>query len=113
MLVSDLDKVDAKNDKNIRLFNNDSPGSGPRPVGNANYRPPVDAVKCFKCQKSVGLVEQRVACNKIWHSDCFTCGGLQNEGCHKKLTLDGYSEHNEDPYCKTCYGKSVITLISV
>ena len=34
-----------------------------------------DAKKCAKCVKTVGLVEERKACGKVWHIDCFTCGG--------------------------------------
>ena len=37
---------------------------------------------------------------------CFKCGGTSShEGCKKTMTLDGYLEHENEPFCKSCYGK--------
>lgn len=102
---SDLDKVDVKNDRHTKVTDHIAKDSGTKPVGDVHYRPPTDGLKCNKCHKSVGLVEQRLACDKTWHSECFTCGGVQTNGCKKRLTLDSYVDHDKDPYCKTCYGK--------
>lgn len=60
---------------------------------------------CAKCIKPVGLNDRRAACKKTWHSDCFTCGGTDTDGCGKKLTLDTFTSHYNEPYCKGCYGK--------
>jgi len=65
---------------------------------------PISAA-CFKCSKNVGLKEQRLACKKNWHVDCFTCGGTNTDGCHKTLTLDGYTAKDDMPYCRPCYHK--------
>lgn len=61
--------------------------------------------KCAKCAKSVPMPEERRACDLYWHIDCFTCGGLQSDGCKKKLTLDGYTSRGSDPYCRACYNR--------
>ena len=66
---------------------------------------PGQAKHCAVCTKSVTLSEERLACNQVWHVDCFRCGGKQSDGCKKKLTLDAYTSHAEDPYCKQCYDK--------
>ena len=63
------------------------------------------AKHCAKCSKSVSLPEERLACTRVWHTDCFTCGGLQADGCNKKLSLAEYTAHGNDPYCKSCYTK--------
>lgn len=61
--------------------------------------------KCAKCAKSVPMPEERRACDLYWHIDCFTCGGLQSDGCKKKLTLDSYTSRGSDPYCRPCYNR--------
>lgn len=61
------------------------------------------ANKCTICDKTVYLTEKREACKKIYHIDCFRCGGKNDDGCKKKLTLDSYSVHSDEPYCKPCY----------
>lgn len=98
---------DVTNDRHEKVIDHLLPNSSPRaaPVGNAKFVPPTGAIKCVKCSKSVGLAEQRLACDLTWHIDCFTCGGLQSDGCGKKMTLENYQQHDADPYCKPCYGK--------
>lgn len=60
---------------------------------------------CSLCSKNVGLKDRRTACKKTWHEDCFVCGGSKRDGCAKKLTLDAYTANEDQPYCRTCYGK--------
>jgi cysteine/glycine-rich protein len=62
------------------------------------------APKCAICDKSVYKMEEIVALGHTWHKDCFKCGGCNADGCKKKLTLDSYTEHQGQPYCKPCYG---------
>ena len=77
---------------------------------------------CAICAKSVGFSEERKACKKVYHRDCFKCGrwqianlagsslshgagGANADGCRKTLTLDGYTAHADEPYCTPCYNK--------
>jgi hypothetical protein len=62
-------------------------------------------MSCARCVKYVALPEKRNACGKVYHIECFLCGGDNSDGCGKKLTLDGYSDRQGQPYCKTCYGR--------
>ncbi len=100
-----------KNDRNTKVADHDeylqkqSDASKVVTSTAAVFKASSDATKCVVCAKSVGLAEQRLACQKTWHADCFTCGGLQSDGCGKKLTLDNYRDHDLDPYCVPCYNK--------
>lgn len=77
---------------------------------------------CAVCSKNVGFAEERKACNKIYHQDCFKCGkniptfvispfmlistgGTKTDGCGTKLALNSYTAHDQEPYCNPCYGK--------
>jgi hypothetical protein len=64
------------------------------------------APKCAVCDKSVYEMEKINAINKIFHKSCFTCGAfVQSGGCKRTLTLDKYTDHAGEPFCKGCYSK--------
>lgn len=97
------------NDRNLRAFDSDTSqgvfateGMVSATRGKFVATP---SNKCAKCTKSVPMPEERRACDLYWHIDCFTCGGLQTNGCKKKLTLDGYTSRGSDPYCRACYNR--------
>jgi len=56
--------------------------------------------KCARCGKSVFANEKVSAGNKDYHQACFKC-----KMCGKRMDATTMTEHNEDIYCKTCYGK--------
>ena len=62
--------------------------------------------KCDVCGKTVYLMEERRAINKVYHISCFKCGGKNSDGCRKQLSLDAYAVHADEPYCRACYGKN-------
>eukprot|EP01035_Chromulina_nebulosa_P017959 gene17959-23589_t len=61
--------------------------------------------KCNICDKTVYKMEEVQALNKLYHKSCFKCGGHNSDGCNKVLTLDKYTDHDNEPYCNNCYGK--------
>jgi cysteine/glycine-rich protein len=61
---------------------------------------PVETVKCPKCTKSVYAAEQILAAGNSFHKMCFTCGL-----CKKMLEPNTVTNHEENLYCKTCYGR--------
>lgn len=65
---------------------------------------PVSA-KCHLCTKSVYKVEELLAVGQMWHKQCFTCGGKNNDGCKRVMQRDGYVDHENQPYCTACYSK--------
>lgn len=61
--------------------------------------------KCTICAKSVYKMEEMVAVGRVWHLNCFTCGGSSTEGCKRVLKRDGYVDHENNPFCTTCHNK--------
>lgn len=39
--------------------------------------------KCSICTKTVYKMEEVLALGRIWHNSCFTCGGINGDGCQK------------------------------
>lgn len=69
---------------------------------------------CCVCNKKVGHgKDRRTACNKIWHSSCFTCGGLSEDGCKKVMNMGAFITHHNQPFCVPCYAKSPKDFIPV
>ena len=53
-----------------------SPPVVEKKAGLGQVRLPVNtAPKCTVCQKTVYKMEEVSAVGRIWHSNCFTCGG--------------------------------------
>jgi hypothetical protein len=50
-------------------------------------------------------MEEMLAIGKLWHKNCFTCGGVNSDGCKKTLSRDGYVDHDQEPYCNACYSR--------
>lgn len=117
--LADAGNTDYKNDRNFKITDNDevlrarrlsnkhsgSVGSQAAAYEANSARSQPEATVCVKCSRSVGLKDQRIACDKTWHYDCFTCGGMNSDGCNRILTLDTYVVHDNEPYCKGCYGR--------
>lgn len=61
--------------------------------------------KCTICAKSVYKMEEMVAVGRVWHLNCFTCGGSSTEGCKRVLKRDGYVDHENNPFCIACHSK--------
>lgn len=59
--------------------------------------------KCSLCQKTVYKMEEIIALGRVFHDKCFTCGGVNHDGCDKVLKRDGYVDHDNEPYCTPCY----------
>ncbi|KAI6651500.1 Muscle LIM protein [Oopsacas minuta] len=60
--------------------------------------------RCPICNKSVYHAEEIVALNKSWHKACLRC-----ESCHKTLFRGDVQDHENKPYCKSCYAKNFAT----
>ncbi|XP_063234316.1 uncharacterized protein LOC134537607 isoform X35 [Bacillus rossius redtenbacheri] len=56
---------------------------------------PEQATNCRSCGKQVFQMEQVKAERAVWHKNCFRC-----KECNKQLTLDIYSSHEGQLYCK-------------
>ncbi|KAL1130892.1 hypothetical protein AAG570_012133 [Ranatra chinensis] len=50
---------------------------------------------CKSCGKTVFVMEQIKAERAVWHKNCFRC-----KTCNKQLTVDIYSSHEGELYCK-------------
>lgn len=61
--------------------------------------------KCSICTKTVYKMEEIIALGRIFHDKCFTCGGVNNDGCGKVLKRDTYVDHDNEPYCQPCYAR--------
>jgi hypothetical protein len=48
-------------------------------------------------------MEEIIALGHVFHDKCFTCGGVNHDGCGKVLKRDGYVDHDNEPYCTPCY----------
>lgn len=55
---------------------------------------------CPRCGKNVYFAEEKIALGKAWHKTCFVCAN-----CRRSLDSTNCTEHNEEMYCKSCYGK--------
>ena len=44
-----------------------------------------------------------LAADKPYHKTCFTCGGVNGDGCKRKLDLATYQARNGHPYCNVCF----------
>lgn len=63
-----------------------------------NFRPGND--RCPRCNDRVYYAEKVVANGINWHKRCLTCAK-----CGKSLDSTTLNEHEEEIYCKACYGK--------
>ena len=57
--------------------------------------------KCVRCSKSVYAVEELKIGSQIFHKACFRC-----KSCLSVLAKNLACEHDEDFYCKNCYGRN-------
>lgn len=80
--------------------------TSPTPSSARKFRFGGPAEKCPVCAQSVFKKEEVKACNNVWHTHCFKCGGTQGGGCGRVLTRDNYVDYKgQTPFCKYCYGK--------
>lgn len=56
--------------------------------------------RCPRCAKPVYFAEQMLALGKKYHKICLKCGE-----CNKLLDSYTVTNHEDDIYCKGCYGK--------
>jgi len=60
------------------------------------------ALKCPACSKSVYAAEEvKGPAGKSWHQMCFCC-----KVCGKSMRGGEWRDHEGDPHCQTCHGKS-------
>ena len=57
--------------------------------------------KCKKCGKTVYKAEEVISEAGIFHKQCFRCSA-----CNKGLDSFTLTIHNENLFCKSCYGKN-------
>merc|ERR1712071_152283 len=55
---------------------------------------------CPRCTKNVYFAEEKIALGKSFHKMCFACAN-----CRKQLDSTNATEHDDELFCKTCYGK--------
>lgn len=55
---------------------------------------------CPRCYKQVFFAEEKIALGKSWHKACFACAH-----CRHSLDSTNCTEHDEEMYCKSCYGR--------
>eukprot|EP00823_Brevimastigomonas_motovehiculus_P009034 TRINITY_DN86_c1_g1_i1.p1 TRINITY_DN86_c1_g1~~TRINITY_DN86_c1_g1_i1.p1 ORF type:complete len:125 (-),score=20.79 TRINITY_DN86_c1_g1_i1:190-564(-) len=58
--------------------------------------------KCPKCGKAVYFAEQQLWNRSSWHKNCFKC-----TICSKTLVSGSICEHENKPYCQSCYNKNI------
>eukprot|EP00090_Calanus_glacialis_P021198 TRINITY_DN32708_c0_g1_i1.p1 TRINITY_DN32708_c0_g1~~TRINITY_DN32708_c0_g1_i1.p1 ORF type:complete len:199 (-),score=45.44 TRINITY_DN32708_c0_g1_i1:35-631(-) len=56
---------------------------------------------CPRCSKAVYFAEEVKALGTVYHRLCFNCSN-----CKKMLDSGSIAEHEDNIYCKSCYGKS-------
>lgn len=61
-----------------------------------------DSTKCPVCSKTVYKAEELQAIGSVWHKQCFTCGGITDQGCKRKLALGAFQTLNKVPFCSAC-----------
>lgn len=59
-------------------------------------------VLCARCNKTVYFNEEKKAIGKSFHISCFVCA---NRSCNRRLDSGSLTEHEEEIYCKQCYGR--------
>lgn len=57
--------------------------------------------KCKKCTKTVYKAEEVISEAGIYHKLCFRCSS-----CNKSVDSFTLTIHNENLFCKSCYGKN-------
>lgn len=55
---------------------------------------------CPRCSKNVYFAEEKIALGKSFHKACFLCAN-----CKRSLDSTNCAEHDEEMYCKSCYGR--------
>lgn len=66
-------------------------------MGYVNYE---DPNCCPRCGKRVYFAEQILSLGRKWHRPCFSCFE-----CHKTIDVASARDHDQELYCKTCYGR--------
>ncbi|KAG1673059.1 Cysteine and glycine-rich protein 3 [Nymphon striatum] len=56
---------------------------------------------CPRCEKQVYFAEEKIVLGKSWHKTCFRCAE-----CRKTLDSTNCTEHANEVYCKSCYGRN-------
>ena len=57
--------------------------------------------KCERCKKTVYFAEKAIGpLGKIYHKRCLTC-----QKCPTNLASGNWLDHDNEPYCKSCYTK--------
>ncbi|KAI2799241.1 hypothetical protein RDWZM_006794 [Blomia tropicalis] len=59
-------------------------------------------VLCGRCSKTVYFNEEKKAIGKSFHVSCFVCA---NKSCNRRLDSGSLTEHDNEIYCKQCYGR--------
>merc|ERR1711964_769157 len=57
--------------------------------------------KCPRCGKTVYDAERAIGSTVPWHKSCYRC-----KECNKALDSTNVSAHENEVYCKNCYGKN-------
>lgn len=55
---------------------------------------------CPRCDRAVYMAEKVIGAGKSYHKACFRCGS-----CSKALDSTTLCQHEEDIFCKACYGR--------
>lgn len=61
--------------------------------------------KCPSCSKPVYKMEELYGLGLSWHKSCFTCGGLSDQGCNRKLSQGEYHNRGGAPFCNPCFNR--------
>ncbi|KAK4326655.1 hypothetical protein Pmani_002815 [Petrolisthes manimaculis] len=56
--------------------------------------------QCPRCQKPVYFAEEKIVLGRPYHKMCIKCAK-----CNKLLDSSTFTEHDEEMYCKSCYGR--------
>lgn len=56
---------------------------------------------CSSCSKAVYFAERVAGMGKVYHKSCFKC-----TACRRNLDSTLLTEHENNVYCKACYGKN-------
>ncbi|XP_059150627.1 cysteine and glycine-rich protein 2-like isoform X2 [Physella acuta] len=57
--------------------------------------------KCPRCGKTVYDAERAIGSTVPWHKTCFNC-----KSCKKSVDSSTMAFHEQEVYCKNCYGKN-------
>ncbi|XP_074601016.1 cysteine and glycine-rich protein 1-like [Brevipalpus obovatus] len=57
---------------------------------------------CSRCSKVVYFNEEKNVLGKSYHKSCFLCA---NTSCKRKLDSGNLTTHDDEIYCKVCYGR--------